>query len=371
MFLLLAEALSDFPLVNAFTYTTTRALLGFLTSFALSLAFGSRVFKWLYLKGYKDYPRAYGQDKVGSKKFTPTMGGILIALTALGSMFLWSDWTSPRVWIVLASVLVFGAVGYLDDTAKKVAQSADGGISRLSKLIPQTLFGAFLGLCAWFNWFDIFPMVDGESFGTAILVPFYKAPFMHLAGILMVLFGAAWSIGISNAVNYTDGLDGMLSVPAFFCFLVLGLYAFVMGNANISEYLLFPFLSGVNELSVLCSIFMGCCLGFLWFNSFPADVFMGDFGSLLLGGVLMTIAFLLHQEVILLISGGIFLFQFFTSAIQDYYFFKFKGQRYFRSAPFHEGLVKSYKMAEAKIVVRYWIVSAILAAFCLVVMKIR
>ncbi len=371
MLFLLADSFSNFPIVNAFTYTTTRALLGFMTAFALSLLFGRRMFQWLYLKGYKDYPRVYGEDKVGSKKFTPTMGGILIAFTAFCSIVLWSDLRNPRVWIVLLAMVVFGAVGYFDDTAKKDAQSADGGISRLGKLIPQTAFGAFLGCCAWFNWFGMFPMIDGEPFGTAILVPFFKAPFMHLAGILMVGYGAAWSIGISNAVNYTDGLDGMLSVPAFFCFLVLAVYAFVMGNIVTADYLIYPFLPGATELAVVSSIFMGCCLGFLWFNSFPADVFMGDFGSLLLGGVLMTIAFLLHQEVILLISGGIFLFQFFTSAIQDYYFLRKVGGRYFRGAPFHEGLVKSYKMAEAKIVVRYWIVSALLAAFCLVVMKLR
>ena len=371
MLLFLAERLSDIPVVNAFTYTTTRALLGFLTAFILSLLIGQPVIKQLYLRGYKDYPRAYGQDNVGSKKYTPTMGGVLIAITAMIASLLWVDLSDARVWIVIASVILHGGIGYFDDTAKKKAKNADKGMSRIGKLIPQAGFGVFLGLCACFNWFDIFPMVDGDHFGKAIILPFFKAPFMIVPGIVMVVLATGWSIGISNAVNYTDGLDGMLSVPAFFCFLVLAVYSFVMGNATNADYLLFPFLSGANELSVICSIFMGCCLGFLWFNSFPAEVFMGDFGSLLLGGVLMTIAFLMHQEVILVISGGIFMFQFFSSAIQDYYFIKSKGERGFRGGPFHQGLKNSYKMAEAKIVVRYWIVSAILAAMCLVVMKLR
>ena len=371
MLLFLVQSFSDLPIVNVFSYTTTRALFAFFTAFVLSLLWGRPIFKWLYLKGYKDYPREYGKDSVGSKKNTPTMGGLLIALTSFLSMLLWSDLMDPRVWIVFGSMVVFGGIGFFDDTAKKNAKNADMGMSRIGKLIPQFSFGALLGLWAWQNWFDLFPMIDGESFGLGVYLPFFKAPLMQLAGVLMVLYGAAWSIGISNAVNYTDGRDGMLAVPALFCFLVLGVYAFVMGNSNIADYLLFPFLNGATELAVICSTFMGACLGFLWFNCFPADVFMGDFGSLLLGGVLMTVAFLLHQEAILLISGGIFLFQFFTSAIQDYYFIRRKGQRFFRGAPFHEGLVASYKMAEAKIVVRYWIVSAILAALCLVSLKIR
>lgn len=371
MLLFLAKSLSALPVVSAFTYTTTRALFGFITAFVLSLLWGRSTFKWLYLKGYKDYPREYGKDSVGSKKNTPTMGGALIAMTAFVSIILWNDLLDPRVWIVIASMFVFGGIGYFDDTAKKNARNADMGMSRLGKLIPQFSFGALLGVWAWQNWFDIFPMIDGESFGLGVYLPFFKAALFHLAGVLMVLYGAAWSIGISNAVNYTDGRDGMLAVPALFCFLVLCVYSFVMGNVNMSDYLLFPYLSGANELTVVCTTFMGACLGFLWFNCFPADVFMGDFGSLLLGGVLMTVAFLLHQEAILLISGGIFMFQFFTSAIQDYYFLRRKGQRYFRGAPYHEGLVASYKMAEAKIVVRYWIVSAILAAICLVALKIR
>lgn len=371
MLLFLVQSFSDLPIINVFSYTTTRALFAFFTAFVLSLLWGRSIFKWLYLKGYKDYPREYGKDSVGSKKNTPTMGGLLIALTSFISMMLWSDLLDPRVWIVIGAMFVFGGIGYFDDTAKKNAKNADMGMSRVGKLIPQFSYGALLGFWAWQNWFDLFPMIDGESFGLGVYLPFFKAPLMQLAGFFMVLYGAAWSIGISNAVNYTDGRDGMLAVPALFCFLVLGVYAFVMGNSNISDYLLFPFLSGATELAVICSTFMGACLGFLWFNCFPADVFMGDFGSLLLGGVLMTVAFLLHQEAILLISGGIFLFQFFTSAIQDYYFIRRKGQRFFRGAPFHEGLVASYKMAEAKIVVRYWIVSAILAALCLVALKIR
>ncbi len=371
MLFLLAENLSNLPFVNAFTYTTTRALFGFMTAFGLSLIFGRRVFQWLYLKGYKDYPRTYGHDNSGSKKYTPTMGGMLIAMTSLASILLWCDLLNPRVWVVVLAILIFGGIGFLDDRAKKNSQDADKGLSKAARLIPECLFGAGLGVCAWFNLFDMFPMVDGESFGTSIQVPFFKAPFMQVAGILMVLLGAGWSIAIPNAVNFTDGLDGMLSVPALLCFGVLAVYAFVMGNEVTADYLLYPFLPGVSELVIVSSVYMGCCLGFLWFNSFPADVFMGDCGALLLGGVLMTLAFLLHQEIVFLIAGGIFIFQFLTSAVQDYYFFKFRGQRFFRAAPFHQGLIKQYQMAEAKVVVRYWIVSALLAVFCLVILKLR
>lgn len=371
MLLFLAKSLSGLPLVSAFTYTTTRSLFAFFTAFVLSLVFGRPLFKMLYLSGYKDYPREYGEDTVGSKKYTPQMGGLLIALTGLLSMVLWTDLSSPRIWLIFASIFLFGGIGYFDDTAKKDAQDADKGIGRPAKIIPQTIYGIFLGVWAWQNWFDIFPYIDDTHFGLGVYLPFRKDVWLVVAGPVMIVLTVVWSIIFSNAVNYTDGRDGMLIVPALFCFVVVGMYTFVMGNSNVSSYLLFPFLDGAHELTVVCAAFIGACLGFLWFNCFPAEVFMGDFGALLIGGVLLTIAFLIHQEFILCLAGGIILFQFTTSALQDYIFLRRKKMRLFRGAPFHEGLVGSYKMAEAKVVVRYWIVSAILAAFCLVALKIR
>ncbi len=369
MLLYLSQFAPDLPLTNAMAYTTTRAIFGFLTAFVLSLAIGRKVIRWLFLNGYRDYPRDFENFSAGSKQGTPTMGGVLIAIVAMTSILLWADLSEIRVWLIIASMIVFGGLGWYDDRAKAKFKNADSGASRIAKIIPQILFGIALGVIAWKNWWNLFPSVDSGSFGDAIYLPVFKEPILHLS-FLMPIFGVVWAGGISNAVNYTDGLDGLLSVPAFFCFLVMAAFAFVMGNAVIADYLLYPFLIGAEELTVICSIFMGCCLGFLWFNSFPAEVFMGDCGSLMIGGVLMTISFLIHQEVILLIVGGVFIFQFFSSIIQEV-FLKYKGKRLFRAAPYHEGLTKNHKMSEAKVVVRFWIVSAMLAALAMLTMKIR
>ena len=269
------------------TYITSRVLFGFITALLISLWIGRPLIRWLFNKGYRDYPRDYGSISVSSKQGTPTMGGVIILVSSMVSMLLWCDLSNLRVWIVVASVLLFALLGFVDDTAKKDSRSADGGASRITKIIPQILFGIALGIMALRPELDLFP----AGIGDALYVPFYKHPIVHLGWILPV-WGLIWSGGITNAVNYTDGLDGMLSVPALFSFLVLGVFSYVMGHINMSSYLFFPFIDGAGELSVVCSIYMGCCLGFLWFNTFPAEVFMGDLGSLMLGGVMMTVAFL-------------------------------------------------------------------------------
>lgn len=348
-----------------FTYISTRALFGFITALGLSLFLGRPIIHWLFKNGYRDYPRDFGTISTGSKQGTPTMGGVLIAVVALISILLWSDLSSIRVWIVLAAMGIFAGLGFYDDWAKKTNRSAEGGASRIAKILPQVGFGIFLGWLAVTGTWDLFP----EGFGDAIYLPFIKEPVLHISW-LMIPFGIAWSGGISNAVNYTDGLDGLLAVPAFFCFLVLGIFAYVMGHATIADYLFYPNIEGVGELAIIASIFMGCSLGFLWYNAFPAEVFMGDFGSLMLGGVLMTIAFLIHQEFILVIAGGIFIFQFFSSFIQEIYINK-KGRRLFRAAPYHEGLVKNYLTAEPKVVIRFWIIASLLAVVALISLKIR
>ena len=297
------------------------------------------------------------------------MGGLIIAVVALISILLWTDCSNNRVLLVLASMVVFAFLGYQDDSSKKNSKSAEGGISRIKKIIPQVGFGILLGCCVLFPEWGFFSN-GTEFFGDAFFLPFLKEPIFHLSyGV--ILWGLIWSGGITNAVNYTDGLDGLLTVPAFFCFLVLGVFCYVHGNANIAEYLLYPFFSGVGELTVVCSIFMGCCLGFLWFNAFPAEVFMGDFGSLMLGGVLMTISFLIREEVVFLIVGGVIIFEFLSSAIQDYVFIKRKGMRLFRQAPFHRSLKNGHGISEPKVVVRYWIITAVIAAVALITLKMR
>ena len=353
-----------------FTYSTTRALLGFLTALLISILIGRPTIKWLFQNGYRDFPRNYGAISISNKEGTPTMGGLIMLLSSCASMFLWCDLLNLRTWLVLASIVIFAFLGFIDDKAKRDNKSADGGASRIVKIIPQVLFGIGLGVVALFPQFDLFPEINGVYIGDMWCLPFIKNPILHLSWFLPV-WGLMWSGGITNAVNYTDGLDGMLSVPAFFALLVLGVYAFVMGNSVLAEYLHFPFIHGVGELAVICSIFMGCCLGFLWFNSFPAEVFMGDLGSLMLGGVMMTVSFLLRQEWLFLLVGGIFIFEFMTSVVQDYYFLKRKGRRFFRQAPFHRSLKNGHGIAEPKVVVRYWIVAALLAAIGLIALKLR
>lgn len=369
MLIYIANLFPNVSIMNVLSYTTTRALFGFLLAFVFSILMGRPVIKWLFLNGYRDYPRDFENFSAGSKQGTPTMGGVLIALSALVSIVVCADLSEIRVWLVLLSMVIFGGLGWFDDRAKAKFKNADQGASRIAKIIPQVLFGILLGTMAWQNWWNLFPSSGQESFGDAIYLPFFKGPILHI-GALMPIFGIMWSGGISNAVNYTDGLDGLLSVPAFFCFLVLGVFAFVMGNAFIADYLFYPFLFGAEELAVICAIFMGCALGFLWFNTYPAEVFMGDFGALMLGGVLMTISFLLHKEFVFLIVGGIFIFQFFSSVVQEQ-FLKRKGMRLFRAAPYHEGLTKNHKISEPKVVIRFWIIASMLAAFALLTMKIR
>lgn len=352
-----------------FTYITTRALCGFLTAFVLSILLGRPVIHWLFHKGFRDYPRDYGTMSVGDKKGTPTMGGVIIAIVAFFSIFLWTDLSNHRVLLILFSMIVFGFLGYKDDRSKMMTKSAEGGVSRIYKIIPQIGFGILLGCCALFPEWGFFSS-GTEFFGDAFFVPFIKEPIFHMSWFLLV-WGLVWSGGITNAVNYTDGLDGLLTIPAFFCFLVLAIFSYVHGNAFLAEYLHYPFFSGVGELAVVCSIYMGCCLGFLWFNAFPAEVFMGDFGSLMLGGVLMTISFLIREEAIFLIVGGVIIFEFMTSAVQDYYFIKTKGMRFFRQAPFHRSLKNGHGIAEPKVVVRYWIISAVIAVLALITLKMR
>ena len=361
-----------------FTYITTRALLGFITAFLLSLLLGRPIIKWLFMNGFRDYPRDFGTIDVSGKHGTPTMGGVIIACVALISILLWADVSNPQVLLVLASMLVFSVLGYRDDYCKMKSKSAEGGVSRLTKIVPQVLFGLFLGCCAYFPELGFFAEVSssGELCGSsnycgdAVFIPFVKEPLFHLSyGVLFL--GVIWSGGITNAVNYTDGLDGLLSIPALFCFLVLGIFSYIHGNAVLAEYLHYPYLFGVGELAVVCSIFMGCCLGFLWFNAFPAEVFMGDFGSLMLGGVLMTISFMIREEVVFLIVGGVIIFEFLSSVIQDYVFIKGKGMRLFYEAPFHRSLKKGHGIAESKVVVRYWIIAAVIAAFAVITLKIR
>jgi phospho-N-acetylmuramoyl-pentapeptide-transferase len=362
---------------SIFTYITSRALFGFITALAISLLIGRPLIRQLFLHGYRDYPRDYGSMSVGDKKGTPTMGGIIILISSLLCILLWCDLSNPRVWIVVSAILLFACLGYFDDKAKKDNKSADGGASRIFKMIPQIAYGIALGVMALHPSFGLFP----DGIGDAFYLPFLKDPILHLriggnlpllvAGIPLLIWGIVWSGGITNAVNYTDGLDGMLSVPALFSFLVLGVFSYVMGNQVLSGYLFYPFIDGTGELAVVCSIYMGCCLGFLWFNTFPAEVFMGDLGSLMLGGVMMTISFLLRQEMVFVLVGGIFVFEFLTSVVQDYYFIRMKGQRFFRQAPFHRSLNKSHGIAEPKVVVRYWIVAAMLAALALISLKLR
>ena len=365
MLYFLAERWAESGGLPAFTYISTRALFGFVSSLGLSLFLGRPIIQWLFRNGYRDYPRDFCNISTGSKQGTPTMGGVLIAIVATISMLLWSDLSSKRVWIVFAAMAIFAGLGFFDDWAKKTNRSAEGGASRIAQILPQVGFGVFLGWLAISGKWGLFP----EGFGDAIYIPFLKEPLLHISW-LMIPFAIAWSGGISNAVNYTDGLDGLLSVPSFFCFLVLGVFSYVMGHAELSEYLFYPNIEGAGELAIISAIFMGCCLGFLWFNCFPAEVFMGDFGSLMLGGVMMTIAFLIHQEFVLVIAGGIFIFQFFSSFIQEIYINK-KGRRLFRAAPYHEGLVKNYLIAEPKVVVRFWIIASVLAVIALISLKIR
>ncbi|HEV7269640.1 phospho-N-acetylmuramoyl-pentapeptide-transferase [Pseudoxanthomonas sp.] len=343
-----------------FGYLTFRGILAALTSLALSLWLGPAVIRKLgQLKGGQPI-RKDGPQSHFSKAGTPTMGGALILMTVLLSVLLWGDLRNKYVWVVLLVMLAFGAIGWYDDWIKIVKRDPNGLKSRWKYLL-QSIFGLAAGLYLY--------LYADVPAATTFYVPFFKSIALPLAGIGFVAIAYFWIVGFSNAVNLTDGLDGLAIMPTVLVACALGVFAYASGNAVFSSYLQIPPVPGAGELTIICAAIAGAGLGFLWFNTYPAMVFMGDIGALALGAVLGTIAVIVRQELVLVIMGGIFVIETLSVMIQVASF-KLTGKRVFRMAPIHHHFeLKGWP--EPRVIVRFWIISVVLVLVGLATLKVR
>ncbi|WP_133000566.1 phospho-N-acetylmuramoyl-pentapeptide-transferase [Luteimonas arsenica] len=347
-------------LFGLFGYLTFRGILAALTSLFLSLWWGPAVIRKLaQYKGGQPI-RQDGPQTHFSKAGTPTMGGGLILITVLAAVLLWGDLRNKYVWVVLAVMVAFGAIGWWDDWIKIVKRDPNGMRSR-TKYALQSLFGLAVGLFLWFS--------ADTPVATTFYIPFFKAVALPLAGVSFVAIAYFWIVGFSNAVNLTDGLDGLAIMPTVLVACALGVFAYASGHAQFAEYLQIPRVPGAGELVIICAAIAGAGLGFLWFNTYPAMVFMGDIGALALGAVLGTIAVIVRQELVLVVMGGIFVIETLSVMIQVASF-KLTGKRVFRMAPIHHHFeLKGWP--EPRVIVRFWIISVILVLVGLATLKVR
>jgi phospho-N-acetylmuramoyl-pentapeptide-transferase len=364
----LSHEIGEFRL---FQYLTFRAGGALITALIISFILGRPVIKWLKSRQGAGQPiRDDGPQTHLAKKGTPTMGGVLILLSVAISTFLWMDLSNKYVWAVMIVTLGFGALGFYDDY-KKLTKRSSAGMPGKLKLLFQILISA--GATYWImtlGWDAAFkPGVEaGKPLATGLAIPFVKDLLIDL-GWFFLPFAVLVMVGASNAVNLTDGLDGLAIVPVMIAAAVFGLIAYMAGNVLFSGYLQIHFVPGTGELAVLCAALVGAALGFLWFNAPPAMVFMGDTGSLAMGGGLGAISVAVKHELVLAIVGGLFVLET-VSVIVQVLSFKLTGKRVFRMAPIHHHFEQK-GWSEPTVVVRFWIIAAILAIIGLSTLKLR
>jgi phospho-N-acetylmuramoyl-pentapeptide-transferase len=378
----------EFGFLRVVQYITFRAVMAALTSLLIGLLAGPAVIRHLTSLKIGQPVRGYGMETHLSKSGTPTMGGVLILISIAVSTLLWFDITNRFVWIVLAVTLGFGAIGWVDDWRKVVRKDPEGMRSR-EKYIWQSVIGLVAAFYLLFsisessNWrvLELFYAWVGSGFALDfppkinLLVPFFKEVSYPLGGIGFVILTYLVIVGASNAVNLTDGLDGLAIMPVVMVGSALGVFAYVTGSAVYSRYLLFPHIPGSGELLVFCSAMAGAGLAFLWFNTHPAQVFMGDVGALALGGALGTIAIIVRQEIVFFVMGGIFVVEAISVMAQVTYFKYTKkrfgeGRRVLKMAPLHHHFEKS-GWRETQVVVRFWIITMLLCLVGLSTLKLR
>ncbi len=361
MFYNLARLADQFILFNLFRYLTFRSGAACITALVMSLVLGPPLIRWLRaVQGQGQPIRPDGPARhLVEKKGTPTMGGVLILAALTVSTLLWADLRNGYVWAVLLLTLGYGALGFVDDYIK-LSKANYRGLSGRSKLIVQVVLG--LAVSAWIAWLTRAPL------GTGVTVPIFKEILIPL-GIFFPVFGMVVMLGSSNAVNLTDGLDGLAIVPTIIAAGVFALIAYLVGNRVFADYLQLNAVAGVGELAVFCSALVGAGLGFLWFNAPPAAVFMGDTGSLALGGALGAVAVAVKHEFVLMIVGGLFVLET-VSVIIQVFWYKRTGRRVFLMAPLHHHFEKK-GWSEPTIVIRFWIIAMILALIGLATLKIR
>ncbi|MGH1461374.1 MAG: phospho-N-acetylmuramoyl-pentapeptide-transferase [Neptuniibacter sp.] len=357
---LLAEFLSEyFSGFAVFQYLTLRGILGVLTALMISLLVGPIVINKLRSNQIGQAIRDDGPQSHLSKAGTPTMGGALILVAIAISTLLWSDLSNKYVWITLGVTLIFGAVGWVDDY-RKVVEKNPRGLPARWKYLWQSVGGIGAAVLLY-----LFAQTPAE---TSLLIPFLKNVSIEL-GIFFIVFTYFVIVGSSNAVNLTDGLDGLAILPTVLVAGALGVFAYLSGHSQFADYLLIPYIAGSGELIIFCGAIVGAGLGFLWFNTYPAQVFMGDVGALSLGAALGVIAVIVRQELVLFIMGGVFVAET-VSVILQVASFKLTGRRIFRMAPLHHHFeLKGWP--EPRVIVRFWIITVVLVLIGLASLKIR
>lgn len=361
MFLELLNFLSSLDTgFNVLSYLTVRAVFAMMTSLLITLVLGKWIISKLEQYEIGQVIRDDGPETHEEKKGTPTMGGVLILFAFFTSMIIWGDWKNPFLWIVIVTALLFSSIGFIDDYLKIKKQNSDG-LSRKQKIALQSI--STIIICIWLL------NLNSKTIGAELLVPFFKDLVIPLNAFGFLIVGWFAIVGGSNSVNLTDGLDGLAIMPVIIISAALAVFAYIGGNYNFSAYLNMPFMPGTGEIFVICAALIGSGFGFLWFNTYPAEIFMGDTGSLSLGAILAVIAIIVHQEILLILMGGIFVAEALSVIIQIGYY-KQTQKRFFRMAPIHHHFEK-LGLKEPKIIVRFWIVTLILVLISLASIKIR
>ncbi|ART64275.1 phospho-N-acetylmuramoyl-pentapeptide-transferase [Kushneria marisflavi] len=360
MLLFLAELLSSFQTsFSVFGYLTLRMILATLTALLLSLMIGPWVIRRLVAGQIGQAIRDDGPQSHLSKAGTPTMGGVMILLSIAISTLLWADLGNHYVWLILLVTLGFGAIGWVDDY-RKVVEKNPRGLPAKWKYLWQSVIGLAVAVALY--------ATSASPVETSLIVPFFKSIVIQL-GPFFILLTYLVIVGSSNAVNLTDGLDGLAIMPTVLVAMGLGVFAYASGNAMFAEYLHIPSVPGAGEMAVFCGTIIGAGLGFLWFNTYPAQVFMGDVGALALGAALGMVAVAVRQEIVLFIMGGVFVMET-VSVIVQVTSFKLTGRRVFRMAPLHHHFeLKGWP--EPRVIIRFWIITVVLVLLGLATLKIR
>ena len=360
MIVWLAELFSSqFTFLNVFTYLSVRSLMAILTALGFSLWFGPILICFLQKQQIGQVVRNDGPESHFSKSGTPTMGGVMILIAITLSILLWARLDNHYVWILLFTTVAYGAIGFADDYLKVVRKNPDGLVARWKyfwqSLVALIIAGVLMATST----------TDAEM---TFVVPFFK-DFMPVLGLLFIPLVYFTIVGTSNAVNLTDGLDGLAIAPVVMVAGAFMLVAYLTSNVNFSHYLYIPYVPKASELMIVCGAIVGAGIGFLWFNTYPAQIFMGDVGSLALGAILAVIAILTRQEILLVIMGGIFVIET-LSVILQVGSYKMRKQRIFRMAPIHHHYEKK-GWPEPRVIVRFWIITLILVLIGLVTLKVR
>ncbi len=357
LYSLLYPLSSDYAIFNVFRYITFRSVWALLTALIISILVGPYFIAFLKRLKFGQYIQEDVKAHL-EKAGTPTMGGLLIGFSLLTSVLLWADLKNVYVWLTIMVFVGFGAIGFWDDYTK-ISRKNNAGISAKAKFIGQTII-ALIAVGCLFNL---------PAYSSQLAVPFFKN-FMPNLGLFYIPFAVIVMVGTSNGVNLTDGLDGLAIGPTIVAGICFSIFIYVAGNAAMTSYLQVAYVAGVGEVTVFCGALVGASLGFLWFNAYPAQVFMGDVGSLSLGGVLGFLSVLCKQELMLLVVGGLFVIETLSVVVQVGYFKFTGGKRFFRMAPLHHHF-EMKGTPESKIIIRFWITSVLLGLVALSVLKLR